>query len=435
MFFILLLCSIVTKLYSYKAYLIVKIEKNNVEPFVSDYLLNLMLEVSPSDARNALSITHGFVLSRRGIEGILKFFHRHQCIQSDPIEVAGRNADLTLQSRVADYRQEYLYDLLYKKRRLFEYFCKMMSILPIETYPIFRHKMKNFEKKIAPFMKKHMKETQQILKTMEKGPVSSRELTDLGKLEWSWGRRANISNILLTRLWVAGKVMVHHREGAVKYYAFSEDVIPKKILSAQIPSKGEDLKEIAKIIVRSSRLVSPLRAPEQWYNVGKMKEVRRILQALEQEGDVFSFNISGYKDTVYAPIEDKEIWEAPQPLESDYIRFLAPLDPLNWNRALFKAIYGMEYSWEVYKKAKDRKYGYYCLPVLFNGSTVGLIEPFYRKKDKVLEIRSFHMLDKGVDKKKFQRTMKAELKRFSEYLGAEEIDVKGGHKWVKEINT
>jgi uncharacterized protein YcaQ len=417
-------------LYGNKVSLTAKIGVKQSKLFVPNHLLNIMLEVSLSDARNALSITHGFELSRRGIEGTLNFFHRHQCVQSDPIEVAGRNADLTLQSRVADYKQEYLYDLLYKKRRLFEYFCKMMSILPVETYPIFGHKMKDFEKKVAPFLKKHKKETQQVLKAVEKGPVSSRELTDFGKLEWGWGRRANVSNILLTRLWVAGKVMVHHREGAVKYYALPENIIPKKVLSAQIPTKGEDIKEIAKLIVKSSRLVSPSRAPEQWYDVGKTKEVRRILKELEKEGEVFSFNLHGYRDTVYAPIEDKEIWEAPHPPESDYVRFLAPLDPLNWNKALFRAIYGMEYSWEVYKKAKDRKYGYYCLPILFNGSAVGLIEPFYRKKDKVLEIRSFHVLDKKIEKNRFKRAVKAELKRFSEYLGAEKVEVKGGEKWI-----
>jgi uncharacterized protein YcaQ len=90
----------------------------------------------------------------------------------------------------------------------------------------------------------------------------------------------------------------------------------------------------------------------------------------------------------------------------------------------------MEYSWEVYKKVKDRKYGYYCLPVIFNDSAVGLIEPFYRKKDKVLEIRSFHVLDKKIEKNRFKRAVKAELNRFSEYLGAEKVEVKDGEKWI-----
>lgn len=392
-----------------------------------------MIEVSPEDARNALAMTHGFIHLRWGIRGTLKVFEKHKCVQLDPIEIAGKNADLTLQSRVTDYKQEYLHDLLYEKRRLFEYFCKMMSILPVETYQIFKHKMKDFERKVAPFLRKYKREIRQVLKAAESGPVSSRELADVGKLERGWGRHSNISNILLTRLWVAGKLMVHHREGRIRYYSLPENIIPEEILSAKPPRKGEDTKEIAKLIVTSSRLVSASRAPEQWSDVGKVREVQRILQELQKEGEVFSFNLKGYKDTVYAPTEDKKIWEDPKPQDRGYVRFLAPLDPLNWNRALFKAVYGMKYSWEVYKKAKDRKYGYYCLPILFNGNAVGLIEPFFKKKEKVLEIRSFHMLDKKADKKKFKSALEIELLRFSANLEAVGLEVNNGNEWLEDI--
>ncbi|MBU7044906.1 MAG: hypothetical protein HXS54_00600, partial [Theionarchaea archaeon] len=77
-----------------------------------------MVTISSGDARNALAVIHGFTSLETGIKGTLTIFKRHQCVQSDPIEVAGRNADLTLQSRVSDYRQEYIYHLLYEKRHL-----------------------------------------------------------------------------------------------------------------------------------------------------------------------------------------------------------------------------------------------------------------------------------------------------------------------------
>ncbi len=390
-----------------------------------------MLEVSSGDARNALSMIHGFVSLRRGKEGILEFFHRHQCVQSDPIEVAGRNADLTLQSRVSDYKQEYLYDLLYKKRELFEYYCKMLSILPMGVYPIFQWMRKRQSEKHAPFFKEHKKETFLILKMLEDGPLSSRDIKGWKKVDW-WGRTA-LSRVILERLCACGKATIHHRDGAVKYYALTEDIVPEKIYSAEAPEDKECIKGMVKIIVRASRIVSPSRAPEQWYAIGKTKEVRELLENLERKGDIFSFNFPDYRDKLYAPIEDKKIWEDPASPDSDYVRFLAPLDPLNWNRALFNTVYNVEYAWEVYKKAKDRKYGYYCLPILFNGSVVGLMGPFYRKKDKVLEIRNFHVLDRGIEKKRFQRAVNKELERFSEYLGAEKIEVKSGREWVGKI--
>jgi len=218
-----------------------------------------MLEVSSSGARNALSITHGFISLRRGMEGTLEFFHKHQCVQSDPIEVAGRNADLTLQSRVLGYKQEYLYDLLYKKRQLFEYYCKMMSILPMEAYPIFQWMRSRQSERHAPFFKEHKKETSLILKMLEDGPLSSRDIKGWKKVDW-WGRTA-LSRVILERLCACGKVTIHHRDGVVKYYALTENIVPEKIYSAETPDDEACLKEMVKIIVRASRIVSPSRAP------------------------------------------------------------------------------------------------------------------------------------------------------------------------------
>jgi uncharacterized protein YcaQ len=343
------------------------------------------------------------------------------CIQSDPIDVAGRNADLTLQSRVVDYRPRFLQDLLYKERKLFEYFCKMQSILPIEAFPIFRHKMSEFEKNRSTFFKQHAKETRNVLKAVEEGPKSSRELEDMGKMKWDWGRNAKLSNILLTRLWVAGKLMVHHRKGAIKYYSLTEDILPPRIFNKSPPPKGEDRIEMARILLRASRLASASKSPEVWWEIGKTGEMRRILSLLEKEGDVFQIRIDGYGDVLYAPIEDEDVWLDPPIAKADYARFLAPLDPMLWNRALFKTIFGMEYAWEVYKKPHQRKFGYYCLPVVFEDRAVALIDPFYKKNEKVLEIRNFHMLSEEIDRKRFRKAFDAEIKRFCRYIGAKGV--------------
>lgn len=379
-----------------------------------------MFTVSPEDARNALSVTHGFTQLQKGITGTKKVLQKHQCIQSDPIEVAGRNADLSLQSRVSDYNQKYLYDLLYTTREAFEYHCKMLSILPMEKYPVFNWMRTYLSERHAPFFEEHKKETAFILKMLEDGPVSSRDIKGWKKVEW-WGRTA-LSRVILERLWSCGKVMIHHREGAAKYYALTEDVVPASLYHAEPPDDNTCVKEMANIIVRASRLVSPSKAPEQWYSIGKTKKVRDILKMLVKEGGIFSLTLEGVKRDLYAPAEDREIWEDPPGLDHDYVRFLAPLDPLIWNRSLFEAVYHMKYSWEVYKRVEDRQYGYYCLPILFNGNAVGLIEPYFRKKERVLEIRSFHVLTRT--DKTFIRAVEIELQRFAANLNAEEIETK-----------
>jgi uncharacterized protein YcaQ len=392
--------------------------------------------ITAASARHVLARVHGLDPSRQknNKEGTLAVLMRHQCIQSDPIDAAGRNADLTLQSRVVDYRQQHLLDLLYNKRRLFEYFCKMLSIMPVELYPVFRHKMEAFwrEKRIVSFFRKHKKETKLVLKALEKGPVSSRELVDMGRMEWGWGHRTNVSNIILTRLWVSGKAMIYSRNGAAKYYALPEEVIPESVLNVDPPRKVDDVLEITKIIVNASRLVIAGGSPEQWYEVGKTKTVGAILERLEMQGDVFSIQLEESKEKFYVPVADREEWDNPRPPADNYVRFLAPLDPMLWSRRVFRAVYGREYYWEVYKKAKDRVYGYYCLPVIFNNEYVGLVDPFFRKNDKVLQIRNFHILKSDISHSRFLRALNHTIKDFCSYLGAEKIEIDRAPLWTKD---
>ena len=63
------------------------------------------------------------------------------CIQFDPINIVGRNPDLVLQSRIKDYRPQFLDELLYSERKLIDGWDKMASIYLAEDWPNFiRHK-------------------------------------------------------------------------------------------------------------------------------------------------------------------------------------------------------------------------------------------------------------------------------------------------------
>lgn len=115
------------------------------------------------------------------------------------------------------------------------------------------------------------------------------------------------------------------------------------------------------------------------------------------------------------------------------MRFLAPLDPLLWNRALFQHIYGHEYVWEVYKKKEDRIYGYYCLPILSDDEYVGLIEPRFRSEDNILEIRGLHLFNNLDSRRTFYELFNEELARFVEYLGAERVENGTKHKWLDDM--
>ena len=71
-----------------------------------------------------------FILAKQGLigsyrfigkDGAYEYVRQAGCIQYDPVDVCGKNAELTLQSRVKGFRKSMLQDLLYKDRLLVEY--------------------------------------------------------------------------------------------------------------------------------------------------------------------------------------------------------------------------------------------------------------------------------------------------------------------------
>jgi uncharacterized protein YcaQ len=270
-------------------------------------------------------------------------------------------------------------------------------------------------------MKENRHIVNDIMAAAEHGPVASKDFSSEKMVHW-WGK-TKIARIVLENLWTEGRLAIHHREIGVKFYVPAEKIIPEKLLCSEPPSEAEA--QLAKVLMisKSSHLASATRT-SQWTFAGRTsKAASASLETLTRSGDMFHLEIEGCKGKLYAPIEDQDIWADPPAVGESWTRFIAPLDPLLWNRALFREIYDHDYIWEVYKLPHDRKYGYYCLPVLFNGDCVGLIEPFFRKKDRILEIRSFHILKKELRKADLYESLENEIGRFACNLGAEGIEV------------
>ena len=68
----------------------------------------------------------------------MEVFRRLGSVQFDPLAVAGRNHDLVLHARVADYDPAWCEELLYERRELFEAYNKGLSLLPTSELPWYR---------------------------------------------------------------------------------------------------------------------------------------------------------------------------------------------------------------------------------------------------------------------------------------------------------
>ena len=125
-----------------------------------------------------------------GKAGIMDFIRHVGCIQFDPINVVGRNPDLVLQSRVANYRPALLEELLYTDRQLLDGWDKMAAIYLTTDWPYFaRHRAYMRERRDARF-NLPMEITSAVIEAIrERGPLSSIDLKHVDKVERWRGRK------------------------------------------------------------------------------------------------------------------------------------------------------------------------------------------------------------------------------------------------------
>ncbi|NLG49100.1 MAG: hypothetical protein GX552_03180, partial [Chloroflexi bacterium] len=112
---------------------------------------------------------------------------------------------------------------------------------------------------------------------------------------------------------------------------------------------------------------------------------------------------------------------------------LAALDNLLWDRELARALFDLDYVWEVYKPVAERRYGYYVLPVLYGDRFVARFAPERDKRNGTLTIKGWWW-EPGVSVgRETQAALRDCFRRFLGYLGAEELrltDDAAGLGWL-----
>ncbi|MDD4495589.1 MAG: crosslink repair DNA glycosylase YcaQ family protein [Eubacteriales bacterium] len=116
-----------------------------------------MITLTSRQARQFMLLKQGLLGEYKfaGKQGILNFIRQTGCIQFDPIDICGRNAELTLQSRVKGFTKDLLDDLLYKDRLLLDHPDKNISIILTENWPYFERWRKTARRPlITPFLQR-----------------------------------------------------------------------------------------------------------------------------------------------------------------------------------------------------------------------------------------------------------------------------------------
>ncbi len=370
----------------------------------------MAVTLSRADARRRLVAHHG--LARpcgRGARGVRTVLERLRCIQLDPLDAIGTNADLVVMARVDDIARGDVWRCLFPKHA-FEHFAKERCILPADAFPYYREQGHGAqthwwrhgerEERVAPKLVAAVLE-----EIRERGPVTARDLTDHGSVEpidWSgWTGTAKATTMALEILWTRCDIVVAGRtESGAKVYD-----VPKWSGATKEPFPRWALRERA----RAAGLLT--RAGGAMWSMLSGVRTAPLVDEMVEAGEL-----------VEVAIEDsaRRYLAVPQFLKAratydDRVRILGPLDPLLWDRDLVRHIFGFDYVWEVYKPAPQRRWGWYVCPLLHRDALIGRIDA--RIEKNALVVKKLWLESEDTDR----AAIDAALERHAAMCGATKV--------------
>jgi hypothetical protein len=366
-------------------------------------------------------LPRGRKASRR--EAAFEVIRRFGYLQLDTVSVAGaRSHGIVLHSRLPGLDPEAPESLLRPGAPLFEYWGHEASWIPVELYPAFAFRRKEFQ--THPWWGDLIGDNPRVAASIldrvrNEGPLRSSDLE--GRASSGWWNLSEAKKVV-SALWSAGTLAVRERRNFQRTYDLAERVIDAKWRETEL-SLPESMKVLLLRALEGHGWATTSTLAATWRFRFLRKEISTALEELEEEGAIRK-----------CPVQEKAAsrlagWIRPEdldlaarlrrlrlaPREIDEGVLLSPFDPILWDRARVKLLFGFHQVLEVFTPAPRRKYGYYCMPVLAGERLVARCDVKAEKAKGALRALSFHY-EKGASAAGRRATKRA-LGRYAASLG------------------
>jgi uncharacterized protein YcaQ len=333
---------------------------------------------------------------RAGEDDVEAVIRRLTAVQLDSISTVDRAHRLTISSRVGAFPEEIVARLLLEGR-VFEYWAHEASILPIELWPHFRHVMDG-----GGHWGTHDRALQQHSDLVEpmleriraEGPLASRDFEGQGDGGmggmWNW----KPAKMVLEALWNLGEVVVAGRVGGFqRLYDLPERVLPREVLDTPVPDQETQLRELVRRAVVARGALTDSGVANHWHMVhlhGGAARTKPVADELVAAGVLERLAVEDDGASVLVPAG-----AALDPPRPSAAVLLSPFDNLLWDRRFVHRVFGFDHVIEIYKRAPERRYGYYVLPFLWRDRIVGRADLKSDRAEGALTVNAFH-LEPGV---------------------------------------
>ena len=238
-----------------------------------------------------------------GTEGVHQALAALRCVQLDPLDPIGTNADLVLHARVDGYQRGDWAATM--PGGAFEHFAKERCLLPADQFPLYRDqaaqtpwwRLHERLKRLPPALIEAVLE-----EVRHRGPLTTQQLSDHGAvqpMDWSgWKGTGKAASLAIEVLWTRCQVVTAGRTASgQRIYDVPQRALPEHVDQPAPPFGRTALQHR----IRAAGLMATAVGP--WWGMLRPQRDDGTLTALVDEGDVAQVQIAGSRRTWLAPAE------------------------------------------------------------------------------------------------------------------------------------
>jgi len=377
-------------------------------------------ELSLSQARMLALAGQGLTKSTKP-SSVIETIDTIGVLQIDSVNVFERAHYMPLFSRLGPYDKTEL-DNLHggKNPTLLEYWAHEASFIRTEHYPLFGYRMEYNQRGTRTRYEKWAEENREFLDWIKteirtRGPLAGGDFEhERAERKGSWWGWSDVKRAL-EFMFMYGEVVSGGREGFNRLYA-----LPEQVLAAKIRNKVED-----PIAARKKLLLLAAKA----HGVGTAADLadyyrmngplaKKLLHELVEQKKLLIANVEGWKEPAFTLPETELPKDKPAKTT-----LLSPFDPLVWYRPRTERLWDFHYRIEIYTPEPKRIYGYYSLPILWNGQIAGRIDLKNDRQNKQLLIQSaWH--EPNIEPAALAKDLSKHLSQTAKWQNCSDIQVK-----------
>jgi len=390
-----------------------------------------LTSLSQSEARRIALAAQGFdrarsrrPVTRRHVAAVIR---RLGLIQLDFVNVLVPSHYLVPFSRLGPYDRALLDDLTYRRRECTEQWAHEASIIPMETWPLLRHRMARYRVRpwgFEKFLDQHADYVRWVLDEVRtRGPLAADSLKQpdgrprrisayVPKRDAMAGWLGTVPRVVLETLFGRGTLAVTERGSSLaRMYDLAERVIPREHSGREV---GREEAERA-LLVQAARAhgVGTAQDLADYYRMSA-RDARPRLAELVESGELREVRVERWRELALLHAEAK----VPRTVEARAL--LSPFDPVVWFRPRTARLFGFHYRLEIFVPAEKRLWGYYVLPFLLGDRMAGRVDLKADRQDRRLLVLAAYA-ERGCDKAEVAEALAAEVRTMATWLGLDEV--------------